>query len=48
MEIEATKTPLRAEGDEDKGGDQVKQGAPDKHGGDLVIHDPACCDFAIA
>ena len=35
-----TEAPLRAEGDEDEGRDQVKQGTLDKHEGDPVTHDP--------
>lgn len=36
-----TEVPLRTEGDEDEGGDQIKQGALYKHGGDPVAQDSA-------
>ena len=39
-----TETLFRAEGDEDEGRDQVKQGALDKHAGDPVVHDPGRVD----
>ena len=39
-----TEALLRTEGDQDEGGDQVKQGALDKHASDPVAHDSGCVD----